>query len=216
MNKTRHERSGVTLVGLLLIALIVVLLSFILMPTIGAILRPSIGCGGGPLARFRALEDGAMEYALDARDHHFPGQMDRDVWQGRYTGSQILGAHLFGLYDEGATDPYHKLADDYHGAAQPRSVYAPYDESMFSKINGRGYTLVNSMPKPKAICYYVSGEATGVAQYRFADNEVYTGGSEAAFRDYIRDPSASGPDLPVMDHMFLLTRISWMSFPVHV
>ena len=139
----------------------------------------------------------------------FPGRQDRSRWEGRFTGSQVLAAHLFGLYDEDATDPYHALVEDDPVSIDgcpliPRSLYAKYESSMFKTIDGRRYTIVNTRPTPKPICYYVSDANSGPRQYHFSDNEVYTGGSEAELLNCIGDPYASDSSIPARDRMFLL------------
>ena len=203
------QRRAFTRTGLLTVAVLAFLLASLttaLIPTIRAMMLKT----NGPLIRSRiqSLYQGADMWAFDTGDG-FPGSQDCPRWEGRFTGSQILAAHLFGLYDEGATDPYHALNEEdpvsFDGSPLvPQPLYAKCGPNMFKTINGRQYTIVNTGPTPKPICYYVSDGNSGQRQYRFSDNEVYTGRSEAEFLDYIRDLYAGDPSSPARDKMFLL------------
>lgn len=114
----------------------------------------------------------------------YPGQADREQWAGRYTGSQVLAAHLFGLYDEDAADPYHKLStDSSQGACSTQ--YAVFDETMLRTINGRANTIVDGWREGLAVCYYAPDETTDPSEFRFVDNQAYTGGDEQAFLNFM-------------------------------
>ena len=188
------------------LAVLLALLATIIAPTIRAMMLKT-SCPPSR-SRIQSLGQGASMWAFET-EKGFPGRQDRPRWDGRFTGSQILAAHLFGLYDKGAADPYHALAEDDPVGVDgsplvPQSLYAKYESNMFETVDGRRYTIVNLRADPKPICYYVSDGNSGPRQCHFSDNEVYTGRSEAEFLNFIGDSNAIAPSYPVEDRMFLL------------
>ena len=218
--------AGFTLAELLIVIVIIGLLTTILMPTIGAILRQSYAADTA--ARIKSLDQGAFAFGRN-NAQRYPGQMDFDahsttdtnnITTYEFTGSQVLAAHLFGLYDDGDPDPYHSLRDGDGDPKEPASDWSPYKPGMLQTVTGENgtkypFTIVDSFPTYKPICYYMA--ATGIGQYQFhyAQNEAYTGAptdnQDRDFYGMLVDPNApqsllgGGQDKPaVRDGQFVI------------
>ena len=191
MHRLRRRRgeSGFTLAELLIVIVIIGLLMSILTPTITAIMQQVYTANSR--ARFKELANGAT--AFKEEYGKYPGQDDytkhsepsRGTWAYSYTGSQVLAAHMFGLYDEGHVNPYHVFDNGDLGDLQPTSKYAPYEPDMLKTIlddDDKKYylTISDGFPKARALCYYMSAQGIGVDQFHYEQNDVYTGGDRGS------------------------------------
>lgn len=188
IHNVRRRRGGraFTLAELLIVIVIIGLLMAILTPTITAIMQQVYTARS--LARINELSNGANVFKEEFGK--YPGQDDYGKhsqfsppnWTYTYTGSQVLAAHMFGLYDEGNPNPYHVFDNGKLDDLLPTSKYAPYDPDVLKTIVGDGGTKVyltisDGFPKARALCYYMSAQGLGINQFHYSQNEVYTGGN---------------------------------------
>ncbi|MHC4563661.1 MAG: type II secretion system protein [Planctomycetota bacterium] len=228
MNRSHTDRcrAGFTLVELLVVISIIGLLVGILMPTIRAVLMQAYAAD--TQARIKSLSSGAITFKQDHQ--RYPGQ-DTYLEHGTpgggstiytYSGSQVLAAHLFGLYDESKpsnpadlTDgPYERFNSDYTGAITPTSDYAVYKPDMLRTRNDRPLTIVDCFPKARPLLYYMSAVGLGVDQFHYTQNSVYTGEGdsklEQSFKKFTVDHTVdqdlygSGTKPAVREGQFLL------------
>lgn len=197
MHRVRRRRgeSGFTLAELLIVIVIIGLLMSILTPTITAIMQQVYTANS--LARINELANGATVFKEEWGK--YPGQDDYKKhsepaggsWSYSYTGSQVLAAHMFGLYDRTELpdgNPYHVFDDgDLSGPGDPQatSKYAPYEPDMLKTIvddaDKKYYlTISDGFPKARALCYYMSAQGLGVTQFHYEQNDVYTGGEKTS------------------------------------
>jgi len=206
-----------TLVELLVVMLIIGLLAAILTPTIASILQQ--GYLAKSTARADSLSQGADQYRHDTGD--YPGQAKPDEFltgsDYDYTGSQVLAAHLFGLYDEEDSNPYAVFDDGVIPEDNPeKGLYAPLGEDILQTVYDVSdtpvyLTIVDCFPKAHPVAYYMSHPVPGVEQYQLDQNAAYTGDQQSTqdrfelmitdprfADDYFEDPPA------IRDGMFLL------------
>ena len=191
MHRLRRRRgeSGFTLAELLIVIVIIGLLMSILTPTITAIMQQVYTANS--LARINEVANGATVFKEEWGK--YPGQDDYKKhsepaggsWSYSYTGSQVLAARMFGLYDDGHANPYHVFDNGDLGDLQPTSKYAPYAPDMLKTILGdddkKHYlTISDGFPKARALCYYMSAQGIGVDQFHYEQNDVYTGGEKTS------------------------------------
>ena len=199
--KTRRAagRRAFTLVELLVVIVIIMLLIGILVPSIASVLR--LGATAQTLARIQNIESGVLTYHQE-NSNLFPGQHYIGVLNNRsYTGSQWLARAMFSK--PGAALP----ADGW----APESGYATYQQGMLDikppLKTGRKYSVLDTFARPKAICYYVARRGlSGLNQFNYDDNSVYTGDRLSAFRDFVKDHRWSTDDItdPFKSGEFLL------------
>lgn len=190
IHNVRRRRAGraFTLAELLIVIVIIGLLMSILTPTITAIMQQAYTANS--LARINELSNGANVFKEEFGK--YPGQDDylkhsqfsAPAWIYSYTGSQVLAAHMFGLYDESNPNPYHVFDNGELDSLLPTSKYAPYDPDILKTIVGDGgtklyLTISDGFPKARALCYYMSAQGLGTDQFHYSQNEVYTGGGAA-------------------------------------
>ena len=119
-------------------------------------------------SRIHSLSEGAEVW--NQQRGFYPGQEDIDDWLGRYSGSQILAAHLFGYGDDYASIDA--------GSMDPTGMYARYEPDMLAAVNGRERVLVDDHDEPMAICYYIFEDPpTADVDRLFQQNAVHTGGT---------------------------------------
>jgi len=205
------------------------LLASILTPTISAIIQH--GYQAKSKARIDHLGQGANAFRQDTGA--YPGQANYDEFtdsqevEYTYMGSQVLAAHLFGLYDEGASNPYALFDDGDTSDLPPRGIYAPLEQNMLRTVVGFDgdpvyLTIVDAYPRPHPIAYYMSANGIGVEQFHLEQNGVYYMDVEDEindeyqrrrdFHNMITDPrydddyysSSSGPAPAVRKGTFLL------------
>ena len=122
----------------------------------------------GARRRTHLLSQGG--YFFRQEREFYPGQQDVDEWLGRYSGSQILAAHLFGYGDD-----YSDIKMDFPDA---KSLYAKYERGMLDTVDGRTNVLLDDYEGSKAICYYVIEDPDNPDFDRlFEQNAVHTQGT---------------------------------------
>ncbi len=209
--RARKARKGFTLVEVLIVMLILALLMTILMPVIGVVLL-QVQFARSQL-RVITLA-GAVSIYKTENGTWYPGQVDSKKWKGKYTGSQVLAAHMFGFYDpENVSDPYENVKESNPEPAT--TPYMTYKEGMLmsgstnSDTNNR---LSDDYSTPRPIAYYPSGGGIGRAQFDFDCNSDFTSSAsadldaaEAKFEAFISDGNYSvNDDVPYNDGEFLL------------
>jgi len=208
------DRFGFTLAEVLVVMLILGMLMGILMPVIGVVQLKMQAARSK--TRIAVIDRGVTSYKL--ANNMYPGQADFNKWQppdgatdplpaGKYTGSQVVAAHLFGYYDPAAADPYHNATESNPGAS--RTAYCPWQPGMLmhrdSTNTAKRNYLSDDFSTPKPIAYYPSGNGAGKDEFRFSDNSVITGKTDIIFWNYIKDTKyAGGEDRPVNHNDFLL------------
>ncbi len=207
MQRTGNQRAF-TLIELLVVILVLGLLMGILIPTIPMILKTVYTTRTA--TRIQSLETATWQYKQDEDfGGAFPGLEYVDDWEGVYTGSQVLAAHLFDYFDDdpAQTNPYHRIDDANPGA---KSTFGDCKPGMLGHLgNGSGQMnfLMDAFPEPRPIAYYPSGRGMGIGQFKFDDNAFFTGSNvnQTDFSRFIEDPDSSGPDKqPVNRDAFLL------------
>lgn len=215
----KTQTRAFTLIELMVVVMILSLLMTILIPTIGPMLQ-SIQ-KAKTRARIISLQGAADSY--QAQHGMYPGQEDLDIWGAseevagdpKYTGTQVLAAHLFDYYDDtpGATDPYANCNLD---NPEPKTSYGHYEPGMlddFPPVSGTGDDIKNcisdTFSTPHPIVYYPSGSGQGPAQFAYALNQQLTGkGRASKFTSFITDDSLRTPsgasETPFKNGMFLL------------
>lgn len=202
-----------SLAELLVVIVIIGLLSAIMMPTITAILKRLRATD--TKARIAALDNGAEQF--NQEKNYYPGQDDYQYHSTgtgaqitySYTGSQVLFAHLFGMYDEAKRyldggNPYHALDDPNDEdiidgkPTKPKGIYVGLDQETYATVTGEGdysddefhYTLIDCFSNPKAILYYMASAGIGASQFNYPQNEHYAGSTneqKTSLRNMILD-----------------------------
>jgi len=190
---------GFTLVELLIVISIIVLLVTILTPALNAVRRSAMAARSS--ARINELSNGAGTYYQD-NGNLYPGQRypkKLGSGSGKYTGSQILAARLFGY-------AYTKINTADPGGS---GVYAPVIAGDLVTVNGKKNSISDRFSKdsPKAILYYPSRLGkTDLSQFVEGDNAAYTGAAKwTSFNDYIKNTNISAAsNIPYNAGKFLL------------
>jgi prepilin-type N-terminal cleavage/methylation domain-containing protein len=202
MQNTRNQ-NAFTLIELMVVILVLGLLMGILIPTIPMILRNVYTTRTA--SRIQSLDLAVWEYKQNEDlGGNFPGVEEVDEWEGVYTGSQVVAAHLFDYYDPSSATPYSRIDSPNPGA---RSTYADYKSGMLGNLGsgaGQMNFMMDAFPDPKPIAYYPSGRGNAMQQFRFADNSLFTGKTVQIFEQFIEDPDVTGNfDMPVNRDGFL-------------
>jgi prepilin-type N-terminal cleavage/methylation domain-containing protein len=205
-----------TLVELLVVIVIIVVLIGILAP---AIMR-AMNMIEVAKTQARIAELSQAINSFHEAKTYYPGQRDRDLWSGTYTGSQVLAANLFD-YDYASITALAPLLS--HRFVRPLVEYTyttvggnavvtgivhrksglfdPRQVSTDFSQDARPNSISDLLgTRPMAILYYPSREtAVGLNQYVMNDNLAYlvpatTSWSNATFQQYITDTrSGSAP-----------------------
>jgi len=160
-----------TLIELLVVIGIISLLLTIMVPTVSSVLAQ--GDAAKTSAILASLQNGAEMYHKNY--HYYPGQQYTGQLagsSGSYTGSQVLGAAMYG-YTYG--DIADSTADD-----DATEVYAPFKADLLGQGDGGpDFSLLDGFPEPMAMLYYPArlGES-GTSQYKLGDNSTYGSGAE--------------------------------------
>jgi hypothetical protein len=156
-------------------------------------------------SRIMRLDLAVWEYKQNMElGGNFPGLEQAEDWEGDYTGSQVLAAHLFDYYAPASDAPYGRI-----DAAEPgaRSTYADFRPGMLGHMGsepGQMNFLMDAYPDPMPILYYPSGRPTELG-YSFEDNAAITGKTAEEFEAFILDPDVTGNfRQPVSRNGFLL------------
>jgi len=196
--------SAFTIVELLVVIGVIAILISILIPSVKHVRLRAMATQSQ--ARINGLADGAEAYH---QDHSlYPGQFYSSLWRGNYTGTQVLGACLFGY-----------SFNEIDGAPEPTNAYAQYQEDDLITYRGKKNSVSDRFAlDPMTVLYYPSQLAiTGMNQYVWEDNSDYlyysiAGGEEdtnsgfhkkaledskiatpeEAFVEYITDPRFAG------------------------
>lgn len=219
MPRLNHKpAAGFSLVELLIVIAIISMLVSILMPAVMNAKR--LAYKAQTQTRIVELSNGCVAYHSD--NHFYPGQRYVSQWKDtdKLTGSQVLGAYLFGYtFAEAKGDVTTKAKGTYAPlaalAADPKTSdlfnpkgmggsYALKDVDAPNSVSDRFGTSMERMP----ILYYPSRIGVkGVGQYVFDDNAAYTISKTASFTDqtgfenFIKNASTGAV---VLDQQFLL------------
>ena len=199
-----HTRAagGFTLTEVLVVMLILGLLMGILMPIIGVVrLRMQVGRSQ---VRKETISNAVVQFHMDY--HYYPGQMDIDTWEGVYTGSQALAAHLFGYHDPAQADPYEDVQLENPNPSSSSGYITWTPDMLFHRGDGamdRNF-LSDAFNTPKPLAYYPSGGGVGTAQFSYDLNSAFTGSNVTSFGNHIEDYSHGTADIPYNDGGFLL------------
>ncbi|HUU58358.1 MAG TPA: prepilin-type N-terminal cleavage/methylation domain-containing protein [Phycisphaerae bacterium] len=193
-----RARRAFTLVELLIVISIIVLLVTILTPALNAVRRSAMAARSS--ARISELSNGAGTYYQD-NGNLYPGQRHPNVLgsgSGKYTGSQVLAARLFGY-------AYAKINTADPGGS---GKYAPVTAGDLVTVNTKMNSVSDRFSKdsPKAILYYPSRLGkTDLSQFVVGDNSPYTGAAKwTSFNEYIRNENLSASSMPYNAGKFLL------------
>ncbi len=186
----RYGSKAFTLIELLTVIAIIAILAGMLTPTVTRIIKSARSAT--TRARIGALSNGLLQYYQD-NNNIYPGQTDL----GTLTGSQRLAYAMFTVKGGAYTN-----ADDF-----PKSSYVNYEDGFLDngsplRYSGQPNTILDGYKPPSAICYYPSriGQ-TGLGQYVYGDNSVYTGSDQGTFNTFITHGALGGP---AKDQSFLL------------
>lgn len=193
-------RDGFTLAELLVVMLIMGLLMGILFPILGVVRQKMQAARSN--VRKETLAQGIVTYKMVHRNR-YPGQSDPEKWEGTFTGSQVLAAHMYGYYREDDPAPYAAILLD---NPEPASVgYSPYEASMLMDIGSDKNFLSDFFSSPKPFAYYPSAPGVGRLQFVFEMNDRFTGSTADALKINITDDRyGTSSDTPFNDGEFLL------------
>jgi len=197
------KTGGFTLIELMTVIVIIGLLISILVPSIRTVLGTAEGAKS--LGRIQDLDSGCRQFRLN--NGFWPGQNRLTANLMPLPGSQYLAVCLFTF----TGDP--NTFTSTTGFTNPGSGMVNYSTDMLADPNLTGGiqipkgTILDAFNKPLPVLYYVSiPGTTGTAQYKIAQNEVYTGNnkSQPDLETFILDARIPGAAKPFNDQEFIL------------